>query len=125
MNLTEFQIDAIVSTLEKEHKKFWQTKDKLTVKAPVEKKDKDGLTVKERDYLVSKNKKIRTELSKLSFDTKIELQYAGSDWFKNYYAKGEKGLLESEADTLSLLIDNYNQGKESRKEKNADKPKII
>lgn len=124
MNLTEYQIQAIVDTLEKEHNKFWKEKDKLTQKPPVEKKDKDGLTAKEREFLVAKNKRIRTELSKLSIETKIELQYSGCPWFKNYYAKTpEKGLLESESDTLMELIDNYNTGKETKKYNNADKPK--
>lgn len=123
MNLTEFQIEAIVDTLEKEHKKFWSTKDKLTEKPPVEKKDKDGLTKKERDFLIAKNKAIRKELSGLSIQTRIELQYTGSDFFTNYWGKEAKGTLETEATTLDTLIDNYNQGKLTRKEKTADKPK--
>lgn len=123
MNLTEFQIEAIVDTLEKEHKKFWIEKDKLTEKPPTEKKDKDGLTKKEREFLVAKNKRIRASLINLPIETRIELQYDSSYWFKNYYDRGEKGLLESETVTLSTLIDNYNDGKERRKENNADKPK--
>lgn len=123
MNLTQYQIEAVVDTLEKEHNKFWKEKDKLTQKPPVEKKDKDGLTAKEKEYLVGKNKKIRTELSKLSIETKIELQYGGCDFFRNYHTKGEKGILESEAWTLRILIDNYNDGKETKKWANANKPK--
>lgn len=115
MNLTEFQIQAIVDTLEKEHNKFWREKDKLTEKPPVEKKDKDGLTVKERAYLVKKNKEIRKELSGLSLQTRIELQYTGCDFFKNYHYSKEKGGLEDEKFTLSSLIDAYNDGKEQRK----------
>lgn len=124
MNLTEFQIEAIVDTLEKEHNKFWKEKDKLTEKPPVEKKDKDGLTIKEKTFLVDKNKRIRKSLENLPLETKIELQYDGSQWFKSYWSKNQiKGLLESESETLSILIDNYNTGKETRKEANADKPK--
>lgn len=123
MNLTEFQINAIVDSLEKEHKKFWKKKDELNKKPPPEKKDKDGLTVKERTFLEAKNKRIRTSLEKLPIEAKIELQYSGSDWFANYYHGELKGTLEPEKDTLMLLIDNYNTGKETRKEKNKDKPK--
>ena len=122
MNLTEFQIDAIVDTLEKEHKKFWTTKDKLTEKPPKEKLDKDGLTNKEKTFLVAKNKRIRKELLSLSMETKIELQYECCTWFKAYYSK-KYGVLESEGDTLDQLIKNYKQGKETKKEANADKPK--
>lgn len=125
MNLTQFQIEALVDTLEKEHKKFWKEKDKLTEKPSVEKKDRDGLTTKEREFLTAKNKKIRTAFEKLPIEAKIELQYEGSSWFKNYYigSKSEKGTLESESHTLRLLIGNYNDGKETRKANNADKPK--
>ncbi len=123
MNLTEYQIQAIVDTLEKQHKKFWADKDKLTPKPVVEKKDKDGLTSKERDFLIAKNKKIRAALEKLPIEAKIELQYDSSYFFKNYYSKGEKGLLEKEEDTLAELIDNYNAGKESKRDANWDKPK--
>lgn len=115
MQLTEFQISAIVDTLEKEHNKFWKEKDRLTEKPPVEKKDKDGLTVKEKAFLVSKNARIRKSLSKLPLETRIELQYQGSDFFTNYHGRGEKGALESEKCTLGNLIDAYNDGKEQRK----------
>lgn len=115
MQLTEFQISAIVDTLEKEHNKFWREKDKLTEKPPVEKKDKDGLTVKERAFLVAKNKRIRKSLSKLPLETRIELQYQGSDFFTNYHGRTEKGALESEKFTLDNLIEAYNDGKEQRK----------
>ncbi len=124
MNLTQFQIEAVVDTLEKEHNKFWKEKDKLTEKPPVEKKDKDGLTVKEREFLTAKNKKIRTALEKLPIEAKIELQYGGCEWFQWYHtAKSEKGVLRSEKETLDILIENYNEGKETRKFNKADKPK--
>ena len=91
MNLTEFQINAIVDTLEAEHKKFWKKKDELTEKPVVEKKkDKDGLTKKERDFLIAKNKRIRVALTKLPIETKIELQYSGCGWFKNYWQEREQ-----------------------------------